>query len=139
MTGAYPLVAISIGAMLGALARYGLSVTMNALVPNIPMGTLACNLIAAYIVGFAIAFFGSTAGLSVAWRLFIITGLAGGLDILNFFWRAADLDSRWPTRVVGRYACAARRWFVSHDRAGHGHAFPNPSHLKRSLQCKVIN
>ena len=44
MTGAYSLIAISIGAMLGALARYGLSVTMNALVPNIPMGTLASAL-----------------------------------------------------------------------------------------------
>ncbi len=85
MTGPYSLIAISIGAMLGALARYGLSVTMNALVPNIPMGTLACNLIAAYIVGFAIAFFGSTAGLSVAWRLFLITGLAGGLSTFSTF------------------------------------------------------
>jgi CrcB protein len=85
MTGAYSLIAISIGATLGALARYGLSLTMNALVPNIPMGTLACNLIAAYIVGFAIAFFGSTAGLSVAWRLFLITGLAGGLSTFSTF------------------------------------------------------
>ena len=85
MTGAYSLIAISIGAVLGALARYGLSIMMNALVPNIPMGTLACNLIAAYIVGFAIAFFGSTAGLSVAWRLFLITGLAGGLSTFSTF------------------------------------------------------
>jgi fluoride exporter len=85
MAGAYSLIAISIGSIIGALARYGLSVTMNALVPNIPMGTLACNLIAAYIVGAAIAFFGSTAGLSVAWRLFVITGLAGGLSTFSTF------------------------------------------------------
>ncbi|MDR5777415.1 MULTISPECIES: fluoride efflux transporter CrcB [unclassified Caballeronia] len=85
MTGAFSLIAISVGAMLGALSRYGLSVALNALVPNIPMGTLACNLIAAYIVGFAIAFFGSAAGLSVAWRLFLITGLAGGLSTFSTF------------------------------------------------------
>ncbi len=85
MTGVCPFAAISIGAMLGALARYGLSVTMNALVPNIPMGTLASNLIASYIVGFAIAFFGSSVGLSIAWRLFVITGLAGGLSTFSTF------------------------------------------------------
>ncbi len=85
MAGASSLVAISIGSIIGALARYGLSVTLNALVPNIPMGTLACNLIAAYIVGMAIEFFGSTAGLSVAWRLFVITGLAGGLSTFSTF------------------------------------------------------
>jgi CrcB protein len=50
MTGAFSFIAISMGAMLGALARYGLSVTMNALVPNIPLGTLACNLIAVLTV-----------------------------------------------------------------------------------------
>ena len=71
--------------MLGALTRYGLSVTMNALVPNIPTGTLACNLIAAYIVGFAIAFFGSTTGLSFVWRLFLIAGLAAGLSTFSTF------------------------------------------------------
>ena len=138
MNGAYTLIAISIGAMRGALARYGLSIAMNALVPNIPMGTLACNLIAAYIVGFAIAFFGSTAGLPVAWRLFLITGLAGGLSTFSmFFCRAAELASGWPARVVSRYACATRRRFFTHDYAGHGHALPSSSHLKRSLQCKA--
>jgi len=78
-------IAISIGAMLCALARYGLSLTTNALLPNIPMGTLACTLIAACIVGFAIAFFGWTACLSVVWRLFLITGLAGGLSTFSTF------------------------------------------------------
>lgn len=112
MTGAYSLIAISIGAMLGALARYGLSVTMNALVPNIPMGTLACNLIAAYIVGFAIAFFGSTAGLSVAWRLFLITGLAGGLSTFSTF--SAELltllrDGRlgWSVGMLTLHVCGS--------------------------------
>lgn len=85
MAGAYAIIAISIGAVIGALMRYGLSLSMNAFVPNIPMGTLVSNLIAAYIVGVAIAFFGSTPNLSPAWRLFAITGLAGGLSTFSTF------------------------------------------------------
>lgn len=85
MSGAYAVLAISLGSIIGALLRYGLSLAMNALVPPIPMGTLASNLIAAYIVGFAIAYFGMAPGLSPVWRLFVITGLAGGLSTFSTF------------------------------------------------------
>lgn len=85
MSGAYAVLAISLGSIIGALLRYGLSVAMNALVSPIPMGTLASNLIAAYIVGFAIAYFGMAPGLSPVWRLFVITGLAGGLSTFSTF------------------------------------------------------
>ncbi|MFT3801926.1 MAG: fluoride efflux transporter CrcB [Burkholderiaceae bacterium] len=85
MASLQAVIAISVGAALGALLRYGLSLAMNAMVPAIPMGTLASNLIAAYIVGFAIAFFASAPGLSPNWRLFIITGLAGGLSTFSTF------------------------------------------------------
>ncbi|AJC44730.1 fluoride efflux transporter CrcB [Xanthomonas sacchari] len=79
------IVAIGIGAMIGALARYALSLAMNGVVPQIPMGTLASNLIAAYIVGAGIAFFAAMPTLSPAWRLFVITGLAGGLSTFSTF------------------------------------------------------
>lgn len=85
MAGAYAILALSIGSVIGALVRYGLSLSMNALVPHIPMGTLASNLIAAYIVGLAIAYFGSAPNLSPAWRLFVITGLAGGISTFSTF------------------------------------------------------
>ncbi|HDP4805343.1 fluoride efflux transporter CrcB [Pseudomonas aeruginosa] len=85
MAGAYAILALSIGSVIGALVRYGLSLSMNALVPHIPMGTLASNLIAAYIVGVAIAYFGSMPNLSPAWRLFVITGLAGGISTFSTF------------------------------------------------------
>src|SRR2546425_1271311 len=85
MAGAYAIIAISIGSVIGALMRYGLSVSMNAFVAPIPIGTLASNLIAAYIVGVAIAYFGSTPNVSPAWRLFVITGLAGGLSTFSTF------------------------------------------------------
>jgi CrcB protein len=49
------------------------------------MGTLAANLLAAYIVGVAIAFLATAPELSPNWRLFIITGLAGGLSTFSTF------------------------------------------------------
>ncbi|RKJ99040.1 fluoride efflux transporter CrcB [Alicycliphilus denitrificans] len=85
MTGTHVVLAISLGSAIGALSRYGLSLAMNALVPHIPMGTLASNLIAAYIVGAAIALFAAMPGLSPHWRLFVVTGLAGGLSTFSTF------------------------------------------------------
>jgi CrcB protein len=85
MNGLYAILAISVGSVLGGLSRYGLSLAMNSLLPPIPMGTLVCNLIAAYVVGAAIAFFAAMPGLSPAWRLFVITGLAGGLSTFSTF------------------------------------------------------
>lgn len=85
MAGAYAIAAISLGSVIGALLRYGLSLALNAMVPHIPMGTLAANWIAAYIVGAAIAFFAAMPGLSPNWRLFVITGLAGGLSTFSTF------------------------------------------------------
>lgn len=79
------IAAIGIGAMIGALLRYALSLAMNGVVPQLPMGTLASNLIAAYIVGAGIAFFAAMPTLSPAWRLFVITGLAGGLSTFSTF------------------------------------------------------
>lgn len=82
---ALTVAAIGIGAALGALLRWLLGLTLNALVPTLPMGTLAANLIAAYVVGLAVAYFGDHPGLSPAWRLFVITGFAGGLSTFSTF------------------------------------------------------
>ncbi len=89
MFGLQQIIAIGAGAALGALLRYALSLGMNALLPQVPMGTLASNLIAAYVVGVAIAFFATATSLSPAWRLFVITGFAGGLSTFSTF--AAEL------------------------------------------------
>lgn len=85
MTGLQAMIAVGLGAAIGALVRYGLSLALNALVPPIPMGTLASNLIAAYVVGVSIVFFATAPGLSPNWRLFIVTGLAGGLSTFSTF------------------------------------------------------
>ena len=78
------ILAVSLGAALGALLRWQLSVWLNASFPAIPPGTLLSNLIGGYVVGIAIAVF-ATSTLPVEWRLFVITGFCGGLTTFSTF------------------------------------------------------
>ena len=52
-----PVLAISIGAALGALLRWALGLKLNAVLEVIPFGTVAANLLAAYVIGLATAYF----------------------------------------------------------------------------------
>jgi fluoride exporter len=79
------IIAIFIGAGLGALLRSWLGLTLNGYFPNIPPGTLAANLIGGYIIGIAVAFFASFSGLAPEWRLFVVTGFCGGLTTFSTF------------------------------------------------------
>lgn len=79
------IIAISAGAALGAVLRWFLGVWLNALLPQIPPGTLAANLIGGYLVGVAFAFFAGQPQLPPEWRLFVITGFLGGLTTFSTF------------------------------------------------------
>ena len=79
------VLAISIGAALGALLRWQLGIRLNSVFPTIPPGTLIANLVGAYLIGLAIAFFSSFSALSPEWRLLIITGFCGGLTTFSTF------------------------------------------------------
>jgi CrcB protein len=94
--------AIAIGATLGAWLRYALGVAMNAIVPELPFGTLAANLGGGFIIGLAVAFFASNPALPPAWRLFAITGFLGGLTTFSTF--SAESMSLLQN---GQYAWAA--------------------------------
>ena len=43
--------AVGIGAVLGAWSRWGLSVTLNHLLPALPLGTLTVNLVGGFLIG----------------------------------------------------------------------------------------
>lgn len=80
-----PVLAIFLGAALGALLRWQLGIKLNNLFPSLPPGTLTANLTGGYIIGIAIAYFGTAPHISPEWRLFIITGLCGGLTTFSTF------------------------------------------------------
>lgn len=79
------IIAVSAGAAAGALLRWALGLRLNSLLPSIPPGTLAANLIGGYVVGLAIAFFADAPEISPEWRLLIITGFCGGLTTFSTF------------------------------------------------------
>ncbi len=79
------VVAISLGAALGALLRWALGLGLNTLFPALPLGTLAANWLGGYLVGLAVGLFTLHADLPPEWRLFIITGFLGGLTTFSTF------------------------------------------------------
>lgn len=81
----YSIIAISMGAACGAVLRWVLGLSLNAILPTIPLGTLAANLVGGYFIGIAFVFFANNPQLSPEWRLLIITGFLGGLTTFSTF------------------------------------------------------
>jgi CrcB protein len=83
-----PVIAICIGACLGALARWQLGLWLNPMVvpgAALPLGTLAANWIGGYLVGLAVALFQALPQLDPVWRLALITGFLGALTTFSSF------------------------------------------------------
>ena len=81
----FSLIAIGIGAALGAWLRWGLGLMLNPLFPSVPLGTLAANLIGGYLVGVAVTVFHVHVDLPPEAKLFVITGFLGGLTTFSTF------------------------------------------------------
>ena len=81
----YSVLAICLGASLGALSRWMLGTSLNWLFPAIPPGTLVANLLGGYLVGIAVSFFAAHPDLAPQWRLLVITGFLGGLTTFSAF------------------------------------------------------
>jgi CrcB protein len=84
MNGA-AILAVGIGAAVGAWLRWALGTLLNGLFPAVPPGTLLANLLGGYIVGVAIGVFSQHPEISPEWRLLIITGFCGGLTTFSTF------------------------------------------------------
>lgn len=98
------VLAICIGACVGALARWQLALWLNpAVLPGtaLPLGTLAANLIGGYLVGAAVALFQAMPDLDPMWRLALITGFLGALTTFSSF--SAEVVAMLGQ---GRYALA---------------------------------
>ncbi|NDC60826.1 MAG: fluoride efflux transporter CrcB [Betaproteobacteria bacterium] len=78
------VMAICIGACVGALARWQLGLHHN----NhgwLPWGTLYANLIGGYLIGVCVAVFQALPELDPLWRLLLVTGFLGALTTFSSF------------------------------------------------------
>jgi fluoride exporter len=76
---------VGVGAAFGAWLRWWLGILFNAVVPSLPLGTLAANLVGGFLVGMAVEYFGQQASIPQELRLFVITGFLGGLTTFSSF------------------------------------------------------
>ena len=76
---------ISLGAALGALARWQLALWLSSPGALIPWGTLAANLVGGYLIGVAVGALNMLPELDPLWRLLLVTGFLGGLTTFSTF------------------------------------------------------
>ena len=79
------ILAIFFGAGLGALLRAGFNLATAGITATLPLGTFISNMVGGYLIGIAVAFFGSNPDLSPEWKLLIVTGFLGGLTTFSSF------------------------------------------------------
>ncbi|ALK87966.1 fluoride efflux transporter CrcB [Limnohabitans sp. 63ED37-2] len=97
------VIAICIGASVGALSRWQLGLWLNpASAGLMPWGTLAANLIGGYLVGVCVGVFQQLPDLDPVWRLTLVTGFLGALTTFSSF--SAEVVAMLQQ---GRFALAA--------------------------------
>lgn len=106
--------AVAGGAAIGALARWGVGVWLNARWQGFPLGTLFVNLVGGLLVGVALVWLEGRH--DAATRLFVMTGVLGGFTTFSAF-SAESLAllerGQWAlalahtlAHVLGALACA---------------------------------
>ena len=80
------IIAVGSGGMLGSIARYVATRTIDAKAGSIfPFGTFAVNIIGSFILGIVFALAARKAGMDENLRLFFGTGLCGGFTTFSAF------------------------------------------------------
>jgi CrcB protein len=83
--GFLSVLAVGFGAFAGALLRWGFGALFNPLLPALPLGTLAANLLGGFVIGAALGLFTQFQSLPPELRLFVTTGFCGGLTTFSTF------------------------------------------------------
>ncbi|MET0351529.1 MAG: fluoride efflux transporter CrcB [Rhizobacter sp.] len=123
----WQVLAVSVGASVGALARWQSGVWFNRAGSALPLGTLLVNCVGGLLIGFALVAFDRVPNDLL--KLLLVTGFLGGLTTFSAFsgeslvllqrgdYGAALLHTL--AHVIGALACAAagaalaRNWFTA--------------------------
>lgn len=81
----YPLLAVFVGAGVGAVVRWQVALQFNPVLKHLPLGTLLVNLAGGYLIGLASIWFAERSGLPPELRLLLITGFLGGMTTFSAF------------------------------------------------------
>ena len=81
----HSFVAVGAGAAIGAWMRWGLGLALNPLFVWLPLGTLVANLLGGFLMGVVLGFVHAVPTLAPALKLFLTTGLLGGLTTFSTF------------------------------------------------------
>lgn len=76
---------VGCGGFLGACARYGLTKLMAHGPTSLPYGTLLSNVLAGLLIGFIIGVETQTGNVTPRTKLFLVTGILGGLSTFSTF------------------------------------------------------
>lgn len=80
------IIAVGVGGCLGAILRYLISQGTAGWINRFPLGTAIVNILGGFIMGLLMGLFTIKAiNLSQNWRLFLTTGLLGGLTTFSTF------------------------------------------------------
>jgi len=102
------LLAVGIGAAVGAWVRWWLSLLLNPILPTLPLGTLAANLVGGFLMGLAVEAMAQFDTLAPELRLLVTTGFLGGLTTFSTFSaEATELLSRqhpgWAAGLIAAH------------------------------------
>ncbi len=79
------VLAVGIGGLLGSCGRYLITRILDRFAYSFPLSTLLSNVIAALLIGFIIGIERQIPSLSPTRKLFLTTGLLGGLSTFSTF------------------------------------------------------
>lgn len=77
------LILVGIGGMLGSMVRYWTTVNFGKISTGFPLGTLTVNLIGCFVIAIVATLAEKTTLISPETRLFLATGLCGGLTTFS--------------------------------------------------------
>ncbi|MCG8351081.1 MAG: fluoride efflux transporter CrcB [Chloroflexales bacterium] len=103
------MLAIALGAAVGANLRYGLSVwAAQRFGTAFPYGTLIVNVLGSFVIGLILGLAVTRLTLSTPWRLLLVTGLLGGFTTFSSFsYETYDLIERGAWLAAGGYVLSS--------------------------------